>query len=384
MTTAPEADWDPVGPDVQADQRATYDAMRERCPVAYSGFSGWTLFRHADVERVLHDHDTFSNAVSKHLSVPNGMDPPQHTAFRSLIEPYLAPERVSAFEPRCREIARALVADLVERGRVDVMDELAGPFAARVQCTFLGWPASMDEPLREWARKNHAATLAQDRPVMAAIAREFADHVRTMLESGRDRRVDPASDVAAALSRETVAGRPLRFDELVSILRNWTMGEVGTIAAAVGILAHRLASDEALQRELRGRRARLPDAIEEILRLDGPLASNRRITTRPVELNGRFIGAGARVSINWIAANRDGRTFDAPGELRLDRDQSRNLLYGAGIHVCPGAALSRMELRVVVDALLDATRHIRHHPVRPAKRARFPAAGFAELPLLVE
>ena len=78
----PQPDWDPASPEVQRDQRSSYDEMRRRCPVAHSEFMRWSLFRHQDVTRVLHDHKTFSNAVSQHLSVPDGMDPSEHTACR--------------------------------------------------------------------------------------------------------------------------------------------------------------------------------------------------------------------------------------------------------------------------------------------------------------
>lgn len=71
-----QPDWDPKSDAVQRDQRAAYDEMRERCPVAYSDFLGWSVFRHQDIVRVLMDPDTFSNAASRHLSVPDGMDPP--------------------------------------------------------------------------------------------------------------------------------------------------------------------------------------------------------------------------------------------------------------------------------------------------------------------
>ena len=77
--------------------------------MAHSDHLHWSVFRHADMMRVLEDHGTFSNAVSRHPSVPNGMDPPEHTAYRTLIEPYFAPERVRAFEPACRDIAVDLV-----------------------------------------------------------------------------------------------------------------------------------------------------------------------------------------------------------------------------------------------------------------------------------
>lgn len=81
-------DWDPRNAEVQIDQIRAYDHMRETCPVAYSDYLGWSLFQHADIMQVLTDHETFSNVVSWHPSVPNGMDPPQHTVYRRMIDPY--------------------------------------------------------------------------------------------------------------------------------------------------------------------------------------------------------------------------------------------------------------------------------------------------------
>ena len=105
MSDERKPDWDPRSAEVLCDQRAAYDAMRERCPVAWSDYLQWSLFRHEDVVRALHDHETFSSAASRHLSVPNGMDPPEHTVYRRLVEPYFAAARVDAFEPSCRQLA---------------------------------------------------------------------------------------------------------------------------------------------------------------------------------------------------------------------------------------------------------------------------------------
>lgn len=381
MSQMRSPDWDPKSAAVLRDQRAACDEMRERCPVAYSDLLGWSLFRHEDVVRVLNDPDTFSSVVSRNLSVPNGMDPPEHGQYRRVIERYFAPLAMQAFEPQCRSIAADLVRSLSGRVELELMGDFAHPFAVRVQCAFLGWPASMHEPLRLWAQKNHAATLAQDRPAMADIAHEFSGYVLGLLQPRRDAGIQGHQDVIASLSRQQVKGRPLNDEEIISILRNWTVGEISTIAAAVGVVAQYLAEHTDLQRQVRTQRALLPDAIEEILRLYGPLLANRRVTTRAVEIGGRTIGAGARISLNWVAANRDGRVFTDPQSFRLDRDASANLLYGAGIHVCPGAPLARMELRVAAQALLDGTTGIDPIPQRPPTSAVYPASGFATLPL---
>lgn len=384
MNDALQADWDPHSGTVLRDQLAAYDEMRERCPVAHSDFLGWSLFRHEDLVRVLDDPDVFSSVASTHLSVPNGMDPPEHTEYRRLIERYFGPEQMVEFEPQCREIATNLVESLVAREEVELIEEFAQAFAVRVQCAFLGWPPDMHEPLRIWTRKNHEATLAQDRTAMAGIGREFEGYVGSLLRDRRATEAQASRDVTARLSRERVWGRLLRDEEIASILRNWTVGEIGTISAAVGILAHYLSEHADLYRQLRGQPSSLPVAIEEILRIHGPLVANRRITTRPVEIGGRNIGVGERISLIWVSANRDGRAFEDPEAFRLDRDPAANLLYGKGIHVCPGAPLARMEMRVVMEELLGHTMRISPSPCKPPTKAMYPASGFATLPLRIE
>jgi cytochrome P450 len=239
------------------------------------------------------------------------------------------------------------------------------------------------EPLIHWTTKNHEATLAQDREAMAEVAREFEDFIDAQLETRRRAGAGPDADVTASLMHEKIEGRPLSREEITSILRNWTAGEVGTIAAAVGILAHFVAEHAELQGQLRAQPSLLPAAIDEILRIHGPLVANRRSTTRPVEIGGRKIDAGERLSLIWISANRDGRVFKDPDAFRLDRDPSKNLLYGAGIHVCPGAPLARMELRVVMEELLERTARIEAVPGKSPTNAVYPASGFSNLPLIV-
>lgn len=384
MPDRPQPDWDPTSPEVQRDQRAAYDEMRRRCPVAYSDFLGWSLFRYEDVMRVLLDHETFSNAVSRHLSVPNGMDPPEHTPYRRIIERYFATDRLTAFEPICRDIAASLVDDASLRGEVEFMDVVALPFAARAQCAFLGWPTELQEPLIRWVHTNHEATLRRDRKMMSEIALAFEAIIDDLLEMRIQADTDPEVDLTASMMHERVWGRTLSNEEIASILRNWTVGEIGTIAAAVGILAHHLAEQAALQKQLRSSPDVLPSAIEEILRIFDSLVANRRVTTRSVEIGGRKIDAGERVTLVWLSANRDERSFEDSDSFRLDRNQDNNLLWGAGIHVCPGAPLARLEMRVFMEELLSRTSEIALAPEKPAAFAVYPASGYATLPLKLE
>ena len=384
MNPAKPADWNPRSQDVLDDQITAYDAMRNRCPVAHSEYLWWSLFRHADVVRVLEDHETFSNAASNHLSIPNAMDPPEHTGYRDIIERYFAPQHMTAFEPVGRAIADALVEDLPCGKSVELMGEFARPFALRAQCAFMGWPDSLHEPLQLWIGRNHRATRAGDRSAMAQIAVEFDRHIKQQLVLRRDAGEQAPDDVTSRLLREHINGRPLSDEEIVSIVRNWTVGELGTIAASVGILVHYLAAHSDLQAELRRQPGDLPAAIDEILRIHAPLIANRRVTTCPVEIGGRKLEAGERLTLIWASVNRDETVFGNPDTFDPERNRQNNLLYGAGVHVCPGAPLARLELRLLMEALLAGTRRISLVSGQSAERESFPASGFSSLPVCLQ
>lgn len=380
MTEFEQPDWEPPSNGDEGDPLAVYDDMRRRCPVAYSSSLGWSVFRHADVVRILNDHETFGNMVSERRSVPNGMDPPEHTAYRRVIEPFFQPAWMQRFEPVCRALAAEALARIAGAPSFDVMAEFAVPFAVRCQCAFLGWPDALVEPLRDWTRRHHDATAAEDRATLSAMALELHALVSELLATRRASSVD-VDDVTSQLMRARVNESVLTDAELTSIFRNWTVGEVGSLAAGIGIVTHELAVNASQHETLRMRPELLPTAIDEVLRITGPLVLNRRVVTRDTDIGGRHIAAGQRLSLFWVAANRDPLAFDTPEEIRLDRDQNGNLLYGAGIHVCPGAPLARLELRVAMEALLGSCQRIELPEGQPARRAQYPANGWTSLPV---
>src|SRR5690554_5213706 len=119
MNDTRQQDWDPRAEDVLNDQISAYDEMRHRCPVAFSDYLQWSLFRQRDGMRVLEDHETFTDSASRHLSVPNAMDPRAHTRSRRIIEPSSGPEAMDQFAPQCRASAEAVVARLPADGEVE-------------------------------------------------------------------------------------------------------------------------------------------------------------------------------------------------------------------------------------------------------------------------
>lgn len=379
----PVPDWNPFTIDGSDDPRELYDAVRAQCPVAYSERLQWSVLGHDEVMQVLTGHETFSNQVSRYLSVPNGMDPPEHGLYRSVIVPYFARDRIRSFEPVCRATIADLAQERLANERVELISAFALDVSVRIHCAFLGWSPSLYEPLADWTLRGAEAARTNDRAALAHVAREFTDMVGELLAQRRAGEALPEHDVTAELMHETVSGRFLDDAEITSILRNWTVGEIGTTSASVGILTHFLAEHRDLQAQLRHDPSLLPPAIDEILRLHGPLVTNRRVASRDVELGGRTIEAGQRITINWVAANRDERTFENPAEFSWERDPAKNLLYGAGIHVCPGSPLARLELRLLMEELLRQTEWIALDPAAQPVFAAYPASGFAALPVLL-
>jgi len=373
MSDRPTPDWDPREASVLGDQRGAYDEMREHCPVAYSDFLDWSLFRHGAIASVLADPQTYSS-VSTFRAVPSGMDPPEHTLYRSVLESYFTSQRMAAFEPNCRRIAVDLVQALVARDEADLVSEFAEPFSLKALCAFLGWPPDLWESLLGWIHGNQQVAFSGNRAAGRALARAFAGYVGGALSIRREAGARASDDVTTSLMRTEVKDAPPTDEDIVSILRNWTAGH-GTVAAGIGILALHLAENADLQQQLRGEPGLLPAAIDEILRVDGPLVANRRTTTRHVEIGGRRIGPDEKLSLIWIAANRDGRVFGDPDTVRLDRDRSAQLTFGAGIHYCLGAPLARLEMRVAMEELLAHTTHIELVGRKAMTRAIFPSNG---------
>lgn len=371
-----EAGWE--------DQRTAYDAVRARCAVTREDGS-WVVVRHAEVVAAATDPETFSSRVTSRRAIPNSLDGTEHRAYRAVVDRYLTDERVAQQEARCRAHAIAIV-DALPRGvTVKTIGSIGIPYAVRSQSSWLGWSPDLETELVDWMADNRAATRSGERARTAEVAERFDAIIRGLLET---RREAPAADVTGELMRDTVDGQPLTDEEIVSILRNWTAGDLGSLATCVGVIVHFLASRPEVQREVRALveaddRAALEDALEEVLRIDDPFVSNRRLATRAVRLGEEPIPAGGQVLLNWTAANRDPLVFGDPDRYDPASNRGANLVFGVGPHVCPGRSLTLMELRVVVEELLGRTTWIDLAPDRPAVREKPPVGGWARVPVVL-
>lgn len=371
------------------DLRAFTDTLRPRHRVVRNAGGEWVLLGHDLVVQAALDDARFSSAVSRHLQVPNGIDGAAHTAYRRALDGFLDADALAPFLPVFRDVAARLVAASPRGTPVDAVGGIGVRFAVRAQCAWLGWPLALEDQLVDWVAENHAATRSGDRDWTRRVADSFDAIIRSVLEPRRDaarRPADPGDDITVQLMRTGVDGRPLDDAEIVSVLRNWTGGDLGSIAQCVGVLLHRLATDPGLQDRLRAGTddADFDAAIDEILRIDDPFVSNRRVTTCPVTIGGTELPEGARVKLNWTSANRDEAVFGDPDAFDPARNAAHNLVYGIGRHVCPGRLLATLELRIALQALLAGTRSIRLAPGDPPERAVAPVGGWARVPVVLD
>lgn len=364
------------------DMRAYTDELRPEYPVVRNVAGEWVLLRHAEVVAAAMDHERFSSIFSRYLQIPNGLDGEEHTRYRKMIERYLGREALLPFVPHFERIAAQLMAELPRGTVVDAVQEIGAVFAVRAQCQWLGWPAELEPRLLEWMQENHAATRSDDRAWTTDVAGQFDAIIRSVIEPRRA--VDDApDDVTTRLCREEVAGRRLTDEELVSILRNWTGGDLGSIALCVGVLVAHVARKPGFAEWLRSAADNeVGAAIDEVLRLDDPFVSNRRITTCPVHIGGVDIPRGARIKLNWTSANRDQAVFD---NNRFDPAQHAqgNLVYGVGKHVCPGRLLATWELRIALRALLASVQTIELAPDQQLEREVAPVGGYRRVPVVL-
>lgn len=364
-------------PLASSEPRAYGDALLERGAKLARDGEEIVVTGNALARDVAEDPQRFSSGVSRFLQLPNGLDGEEHTKVRSLIDAYLAPDQVDHLEPKFRRIARELAADAAARGTVDSVNDLGAQYAVRAMTTWLGWPAELDDTLVAWVADNNAATRSGELARTAEVAERFDAIIRSVVEPLQEH---PDDSVTSRLVHDDSLGRRLEFDEVVSVLRNWTAGDLSSMAYCIGVVLDALIEHPELQDRLRqGVSRREFGAIaDEILRADSPFVSNRRVTTCPVQLDGVDLPEGQRVRIHWTAANRDPDAFADADGFDPDANASGNLVWGAGPHACPGRALSIVELQALTEELLAVAELSR---AGEGERETHPVGGWASLPV---
>jgi hypothetical protein len=371
------------------DPYPIYRRLRDQAPVYLNRKrSIWVLSRFDDVQAAGRDWRTFSSAEGVDIDDSRlgpgsflDADPPRHAELRKILHADFTPASLARLEPLIAAKVDALVAALLERGRVDLVDELARRLPVSVVCDLLGAPPEDHSQLERWyADMLYREPGRSDVPEIAERAtREMRGYI---IAAVTDRLRSPRDDLFSTIAAAHGEGR-LSMDEVDGMCRLLLLAGVHTtsslIANALMLLEDRAGDRRALAEDP----GRIPNAIEELLRYLGPVQSGARVTTRDAELHGVAIPQGERVLLLWASANRDERRYPDPDTLDLGRAPIRNVAFGEGIHFCLGAPLARLEARIAFEALF--TRIPEYEIVGPVERHfTFLERGIASLPAVVQ
>lgn len=364
----------------EGDPRLSYDAARDRCPVQRQE-KYVVVYGHPETAAVVTQPEVFSSGVSRFLQLPNGLGGTEHAQWRALIDPYLTSEEsLAAVETIARQVMTELLAEWPRPVTLEAVSDLGARYAVRVQQRWLEWQPENEGVLLDWVEENRRASRSGDTAWTARVAEAFDSIIRAELARRAEGALSPG-DVTARLMADRTLGRPLETEEIVSILRNWTAGDLGSLALCIGVVVVYLAKHPELQTRLRSgvSAAEYAAVLDEILRIDDPFVANRRRVTQATELGGVALQEGDVVQVNWTAANRDPRVFAQPNHFDPHGHAANNLVYGLGPHACPGRLLSTLELRVFAEELLRATTRL--ELAGQTTREAAPGGGYATVPL---
>jgi cytochrome P450 len=349
--------FDHLSPALARDFHPTLARARSLCPVARSdahenGF--WVLTRYEDVLKVAQDWQTFSSELGitvpsppvMHKIYPVNVDPPLQRIFKRLVNAHFTPAKIGPWEPGTRAIVSSLIDGFIERGSCDFMAEFARPFPGMAF-----FELALHAPAEDLAQVNDWATLASvsDQAVSRDAVMKLAGWIAKFIEQ---RRADgPRGDVVDAVMNAEIEGRPITPQEIIGTIHLLIQGGLETTAGVLGAAMIRFCSDPSIPALLRDRPELIPEAVEELLRLDGSFICIGRTARHDAVIDGHKVAAGERVIMYWASANRDAAEFDHPDDFIVDREQNRHIAFGAGPHRCVGSNLARMNLRIALEEL---------------------------------
>ena len=343
---------DPHTPEFQTNLFDIYRTLRDEHPVYHNAERGFFMVtRYEDVLAVLLDPERFSSAdvdESRQLQpMLIYMDGQPHRDLRGLVSRGFTPRRVNEMEPRIRTIARRLLDKLAGSDRCDLMTS----FAAQLPSLVIGELIGIPEERRE-AFLSYTEGMIETGPKEHSIAEPAAKIHAEFSELLALRRASPEDDLMSALLAAEIDGEGLSEEELLGFCFLLIVGGNDTTMNVIGNGAVRLAQQPEARESLVEDSGLIPNAVEEMLRIDAPAQALPRRPLCDVELHGERIPKGCRLLVSYGAANLDERVFEEPERFDIRRKDNRHLALGQGPHFCMGASLARLEARVAFEELL--------------------------------
>jgi cytochrome P450 len=351
------------------------DARKEAgvLPCEFQGDTIPMILRHADVREAAKDWKKFSSDAPFRVPIPSEeevrsmrqlpveIDPPEHTEFRAIVEPFFARAKMPEVIAGVERIIQTLLTSASGRESVEVVNEFALPLQSRALALLLNLPESEAETWIRWG--THVFRVAD-----GGLGKEKGAALDAYLRRQFERAsANPGDDMFSALARARFRGRPLTHDEMMGFANLTFAGGrdtiINSISGVIGYLARNPDAMEFLRQDPR----RIVNASEEFFRAITPLTHIGRVCPVDTEVRGVPVKAGHRVSLCWASANHDETVFEAPDEVRLDRKPNPHVAFGFGTHLCLGAPHARLILRSLLKilservekiTLLDAVEHL--------------------------
>ncbi len=352
--------FNPYAYEFHDDPFPVYKQLRDDAPCYHDEALGfWALSRYADVVAALHDPDTYCSRYGITLESGNPLpmllttDPPEQTRLRRLVSRAFTPRRITELEQPVRALSTTYLGALGDRAEIDLIGDYAALLPMDVIAKLLGVPDGDQQQLRKWS--DALLHREEGRPDVTPEGVEAATHLyRYFSAFVTDRRAHPGGDdFTAALIAADSDGERLSDEQVVGFCFLLIIAGNETTTKLLGNCLLALQRFPGERQKVVGDQSRIPDAVEETLRYEGSTQVMARTLTQPVELHGARMPAGDKVLLLLGSGNRDERVWRAPDVFDIDRPwPTHHLGFGHGIHVCLGAALARLEMRISLEEFL--------------------------------
>ncbi len=351
----------------------------------------FAVSRYEDVTEVLRHPEIFSSKAMGGMEDPEaeqfhptqgsliGIDPPEHTDHRAIVNRGFTPRRIAAMEPRVRKLADELISAFFPRRRCDLVEEYSNPIPVAMIAELLGLPAERRDDFKRWSAALIVGSTQIGSTVNTALFKEFRDYMSAVVEQ---RRREPGDDLISLLVHAEQEGGILDTAQVVGFASLMLAAGSETTTNVIGnaLLALQAHPDQdALVRAEPA--AHIPGLIEETLRYDPPIQMVMRLALEDTEIRGVAIPKGAMVLPLIAAANRDPAMFEDPDRLDVERDTQGHLGFGLGNHFCLGASLARLEARVALETIFERLPNWRIDTAAVTRHGSWLVRGPTELPL---
>lgn len=365
-----------------------YQMMLEAGPVVRDAHGAFVITDAAAATFALRNPELFSSKRafdslgSPIPIVPVAADPPEHTRYRKLLHPFFSARSLARWLPIVRELATELIGDIADRGHCDLVTDFALPLPAQVFLSLFGLPLQDRDRLIAWKDAVLGAVgISGAEPASDANIALAAELYEYLVGHISQRREQGGTDILSQLLADSSDER-MTDDEVLGLSFLFVLAGLDTVTSALSTAFATLAARPELRQQIVADPEIIPAAVEELLRVDGPVVTVPRVANRDVEVAGHMIPADSYVAVAIGAANHDTAEYPDPDTVDFERD-SRNLAFGGGPHGCLGAHLARMEMRV---ALEEWHRKIPNYQIAPGASvsAGWPAGliGLDHLPLV--